>query len=107
MRRMTHLLPIAALMFVPPAPAADSNYRCGKWVISSSMSVGELIDKCGEPTSRTSETRDVRGRNSNTGLMQKTGETVIETLTFDRGSTAPPLVVTVVDGRIKSIERAK
>jgi hypothetical protein len=37
--------------------------------------------------------------------MYKSGETLIETWTYDRGSTASPMVVIIVDGRIKSIER--
>ena len=46
-------------------------------------------------------------RNRDNGLMLKAGETVIETWTYDRGSQAAPMVVTIVDGRIKSIERQK
>jgi len=84
---------------------ADSNFRCGKWIASSDMSVTDLRAKCGEPTSRESRTEDVMVRNQNTGLMYKSGETVIETWTYDRGTTAAPMVVTIIDGRIKSIER--
>jgi hypothetical protein len=39
--------------------------------------------------------------------MLKVGETLIETWTFDRGSRSAPMVVTIVDGRIKSLERQK
>ena len=39
--------------------------------------------------------------------MIKMGETTIETWTYDRGPQAAPMVVTIVDGRIKSIERLK
>jgi hypothetical protein len=35
------------------------------------------------------------------------GETVIATWTYDRGTSAAPMVVRIVDGRIKSIDRAK
>jgi hypothetical protein len=37
--------------------------------------------------------------------MMKTGQTTIETLTWDRGPRAAAMVVTVVDGAVKSIER--
>jgi hypothetical protein len=37
----------------------------------------------------------------------KVGETTIETWTYDRGTQAAPMVVTIVDGRIKSIDRRK
>ena len=86
---------------------ADENFRCGKWIASSDMSPAELAEKCGPPTLHESRTEDVMVRNRNTGLMQKTGETRIETWTYDRGTRAAPMVVTIVDGRIKSIERLK
>lgn len=84
---------------------ADEAFRCGKWVVTSEMTVGELTAKCGPPASHERRTEDVLVRNRNNGLMMKAGETTIETLTWDRGPRAAAMVVTVVDGRIKSIER--
>lgn len=99
---------LAALLSAVAAPAlADENFRCGKWIASSEMTPAELAEKCGPPTLHESRTEDVLVRNRNTGLMQKTGETRIETWTYDRGTQAAPMVVTIVDGRIKSIERGK
>ena len=66
----------------------------------------ELLAKCGIPSQRTSATEDVMARNKY-GLMQKIGETTVMTWTYDRGANAPPMVVTIVDGRIKKIERKK
>ena len=88
------------------AASADETFRCGKWIASSAMSVPELTEKCGEPTSRTSKTEDVLTRNNNVGLMMKVGETTVETWTYDRGAN-PAMVVTIVDGHIKSIDRQK
>ena len=87
--------------------AADEKFRCGKWIASSDMSVAELLAKCGEPTSRTEVVEDVMVRNANNGLMLKAGETIIETWTYDRGTTAAPMVVTIIDGSIRRMERAK
>jgi hypothetical protein len=99
---------IAALSILLGAPAAaDESFRCGKWIASSDMSVADLVAKCGQPSARTRTVEDVMTRNNNNGLMRKTGETVIETWTYDRGTTAAPMVVTIVDGRIKRIERAE
>jgi hypothetical protein len=70
------------------------------------MSVDELIAACGEPTHRSVESVDVYGHSANGGRI-KTGKSTVETLTFERGNTASAMVVTVVDGRIKSMERAK
>src|SRR3954471_20065718 len=44
----------AALSLLPLAASADETFRCGKWIASSAMTVPELTQKCGEPTSRTS-----------------------------------------------------
>jgi hypothetical protein len=86
---------------------ADESFRCGKWIASSDMTVQDLLAKCGPPDSRARSTEDVMARNPNTGLMFKTGETSTETWIYERGTTAAPMVVTIVDGRIKSIERKK
>lgn len=99
------MLTFAALS-LPIAASADETFRCGNWIASSSMSVTELTAKCGEPTSRESKTEDVKARNSNNGLMVKVGETTVETWVYDRGAN-PAMVVTIIDGRIKSIERQK
>ena len=84
---------------------ADEAFRCGKWIVTSEMTVGEVISRCGPPASRKSHTEDVRVRNRNTGRMMKAGQTTIETLTWDRGTRAAAMIVTVVDGAIRSIER--
>jgi Protein of unknown function (DUF2845) len=92
--------------WLPLAAAADEKFRCGNWIASSSMSVSDLLQKCGEPAWRSKETTDVTTRNANNGLMVKVGQTTKEIWTYDRGPNAD-MVVTIVDGRIKSIDRGK
>lgn len=87
-------------------PAIAETFRCGQRIATPEMSVDELIETCGEPSHRSVETVEVYGHSANGGRI-KTGTSVVETLTFDRGSQAAAMVVTVVDGRIKSMERAK
>ena len=99
-------LVLAAALLLPVAASADETFRCGKWIASSAMTVAELTGKCGEPTSRESRTEDVMTRNNNVGLMMKVGETTVETWTYDRGAN-PAMVVIIVDGQIKSIDRQK
>ena len=82
---------------------ADGTFRCGNWIASSETSLSELIARCGKPTTRESRTEDVKTRNSNNGLMVKIGETTVETWVYDRGAN-PAMVVTIVDGQIKSDE---
>ena len=100
-------LATATVLLLLPLAASAETFRCGNWIASSDMSVDELVMKCGEPTTRISKTEDVLVRNRDNGLMLKAGETVTETWTYDRGSQAAPMVVTIIDGRIKSIERQK
>jgi hypothetical protein len=103
-------MPAVALLLFLPDPGsgarADENFRCGSYIASSDMSVQELLSKCGQPSSRSRSAEDVMVRNPNTGLMQKTGQTFTETWIYDRGAN-PPMVVTIVDGRIRSIERGR
>jgi hypothetical protein len=80
--------------------------RLASSVVNESVTVDELVRKCGEPTSRRSEEQDVRVRtpndlNSNT---KKVGTTVTEYWTYDRGGQAPPVLVTIRDGKVRSIQ---
>lgn len=86
--------------------AQAETFRCGQWIASPEMSVEELLEKCGEPASRTVETVDVYARTAAGGRV-RTGTSVIETWTYDRGSQSFPMVVTIVDGKITSMERGK
>jgi hypothetical protein len=99
-------IPVAAVLllaaFVPAASA--ETFRCGSRVVSRESSVNELVQYCGEPQSRTSTTEDIRAKNRY-GLSVITGQTVKETWVYDRGPQAAAMVVTIVDGRIKSIAR--
>jgi len=105
-RVMKSRLVCAALAVLFAQPGSAETFRCGKWIASSTMTVAELTEKCGEPTSRESKTEDVLARNNNFGLMMKVGETTVETWTYDRGAN-PAMVVIIVDGHIKSIDRQK
>ena|SRR5688572_25844544 len=94
-----------ALVLNAASAHADESFRCGKWVVNSGLSLADFSAKCGEPTSRESTTEDVLVRNRDTGLMMKVGETTVEIWTYDRGTQAAPMVVTIVDGKIKSVDR--
>jgi hypothetical protein len=96
---------IAALIVSQPAHA--ESFRCGQWIASTDMSVGELLEKCGEPTRKTAKTIDIYGPAVSGGGRVKRGTSTIEKWTYDRGSQAAPMVVTIVDGRIKSMERGE
>lgn len=105
MRRMK--LARFAPLLLPLAAHADETFRCGRWIVTSEMSPSELQGKCGKPSYQESSTQDVLVRNRNNGLMVRVGETLVQTWIYDRGTQAKPMVVTIVDGRIKSIDRMK
>ena len=87
------------------APASAETFRCGQWIASPEMTVDELLEKCGPPTNQTSQTIDVYGPGVSGGGRIKRGTSTIEKWTYDRGNQAAPMVVTIVDGKIKSMER--
>jgi len=95
---------LAGLLLMGNAALAES-FRCGQWIASEDMSVEELLQKCGEPTQKSSETIDVYGPTVSGGGRVKRGTSTIEKWTYDRGSQAAPMVVTIVDGKIRSMER--
>lgn len=96
---------VVAASALLPATASAETFRCGKWIIDADVSREELLHKCGTPTSRDSRVEDVRAPNVYTGGNTKVGETVIETWTYDLGPGKFPMVVTLVDGQVKKIER--
>jgi len=81
---MRHELVTATAVVVGVVNMAHSEtIRCGSWLVDGSVTID---------------------LNSNT---RKIGTTVTEYWTYDRGTQAAPVLVTIVDGRIRSIERIK
>lgn len=105
---MKPLVPVCALVLLGPAASlCDESFRCGRWIVSSSLTVAELRAKCGEPSSRQVSTQDVRGPSVLGPGRVRVGTTTTEIWRYDRGSRAPAMVVTIVDGKIRSMERAR
>ena len=96
-----------AVLLIVSQSASGESFRCGPWIASEDMTVDELLQKCGEPAKRTSETVDVYGPSVSGGGRVKRGTSTIEKWTYDRGSQAASMVVTIVDGKIKSMERER
>ena len=105
MKRPHAFLPALVLLALSAPAAHSESFRCGQWIASPDMSVDELLEKCGEPTAKTVSVEDVWGPTAAGKGRVKVGETTIETWTYDRGSQSAAMVVTIVDGRIKSMER--
>jgi hypothetical protein len=101
---MAAICVLAAL--VPKLALCDETFRCGSYLVSTPLSVTELIQKCGQPSSKQTSTGDVRAKVGGGGT-QKIGTTTTEVWRYDRGSGSFPMIVTVVDGVIESITRGE
>ena len=104
-RHFRSTLALAAAFFVAQ-PAAAETFRCGQWIASRDMSVAELLEKCGEPTSKSVRYEDIYAKAA-AGGTNRIGVSTIATWTYDRGSQSFAMVVTIVDGKIKSMERGE
>jgi hypothetical protein len=101
MRRSTRL--VCVLLFaVPDICAADELFRCGNALVSVDISVVELVKKCGDPTSKSVSNQDDLNPD---GI--KVGIWSTEIWRYDRGTRAAPMIVTIVNGQIRSMERGK
>ena len=81
-------------------------FAAGRTSSRTPVSVSELIQKCGQPSSKQTSTGDVRTKVSGGGT-QKIGTTTTEVWRYDRGSDSFPMIVTVVDGVIESMTRGE
>jgi hypothetical protein len=104
MRRVALL---ALVLLLPVGAMADEPLRCGSWVVSLPTSVADLVKKCGEPAAKEVTTDDIR-TSGRTGVASRvTGTTTTERWTYRTGSQSIPMVVTVIDGKVTKIERAR
>ena len=85
------------------APAADDTFRCGGKIISSGMTMVDVLAKCGEPTLRNVEEVPQHVRRAN-GSTYVAGTVTVEVWTYDRGSSSFPAVLRFEGGKFTSIE---
>jgi hypothetical protein len=103
MRQLTVMLFV--LPIVPFAASAES-MRCGKWVVNETSAVAEILEKCGEPQKKDVSHEDVYARNA-LGNTNKTGVKVTERWRYQASIRVLPMLVTIVDGKVVSIERTE
>jgi len=96
---------VAVLGLAVTQPVLAEGFRCGQRIATPDMTVEELLEACGEPTDKAVEVIDVYGPNAQGAGNIKRGTITVETWTYDRGSQAFTMVVTIEDGRIKKMER--
>ena len=103
------LLTLATLMMGIVSQAHGETIRCGSSLVDESMTVDELVRKCGQPASKPYEEQDIRVRTPNdlASNTRKVGTTLTEYWTYDRGSHASQVIVTISDGKVRSIARVE
>ena len=102
---MRHTALVASLLLLPLAAHAES-MRCGKWVVSETASPAEVLEKCGEPQKKDVSHDDVYARNA-LGNTNKIGVKVTERWRYQQSPRQLPMLVTIVDGKVISIERTE
>lgn len=97
---------ILVLAVATPLAASAESMRCGKWVVSETSASAEIMEKCGEPQQKDVSREDVLGKNT-LGNPIKLGVKVTERWRYQRSTNALPMLVTIVDGKVVSIERTE
>jgi hypothetical protein len=102
--RAHHFATLLCLLL--PLAASAESMRCGKWVVNETSSSAEILEKCGEPQQKDVSRDDVLGKNT-LGNAIKLGVKVTERWRYQRSTNALPMLVTIVDGKVVSIERTE
>ena len=99
--------PFAALLCLAlPLAASAESMRCGKWVVSETASTAEILEKCGAPQKKDVSHQDVYARNT-LGNTNKVGVKVTERWRYQASPSQLPMLVTIIDGKVVSIERTE
>ena len=101
----TTFVAISVLSMLPFAASAES-MRCGKWVVNETSSAAEILEKCGEPQKKDVSHEDVYAQNA-LGNTNKIGVKVTERWRYQASNRVLPMLVTIVDGKVVSLERTE
>ena len=104
LRTMRQLTVMLFVLSIVPFTASSESMRCGKWVVNETSAVAEILEKCGEPQKKDVSHEDVYARNA-LGNTNKIGVKVTERWRYQSSNRALPMLVTIVDGKVISIER--
>lgn len=96
--------PTLLILLLAPLCASAESMRCGKWVVNEESSPAEIAEKCGDPQDKEISEDDVFGRNP-AGYSFKVGVQVTERWYYKPTAGSLPMLVTIIDGKVKSIAR--
>ena len=103
---MRQIALVTVSLLILPLAASAASMRCGKWVVSETASTAEILKKCGEPQKKDVSHEDVYVRNA-LGNTNKAGVKVTERWRYQASNRVLPMLVTIVDGKVVSIERTE
>jgi hypothetical protein len=87
-------------------PAAADTLRCGSSLITEGATQGEVLQKCGEPDSRSEISEPVRARRAN-GTTYIVGTTTQQIWRYQRRNGQFPVNLTFEGGVLKKLEFEK
>ncbi len=93
----------AFLLGVSLTASAADTMRCENAIVREGMIAGEVLAKCGEPSSKRVDEVPIRTRNRN-GAVNVVGTAKVETWVYDRGAGQFAAALTFEEGKLKSIE---
>jgi hypothetical protein len=102
MRRFVSVLALGVACYAQVQSARADILRCGSALIESGDSAAHALEKCGEPTSKTTIDEPVWSRGVN-GNVYQSGTTHSEIWRYNFGSRKFPAVLRVKDGIVESI----
>lgn len=88
---------LAILLLVISIPAIAENLRCGSKIVTTGMSMDEVREHCGSPSSSSTEEQDVRSGN------RVVGKTQVHTWRYNRGSGQRTAVLEFDQDKLRSI----
>jgi hypothetical protein len=97
------LVATACLLGVSFAAFGADTMRCENALVREGMIAGEVLAKCGEPSSKRVDEVPIRARNRN-GAGTVVGTAKVETWVYDRGDGRFGAALTFEEGKLKSIE---
>ena len=95
------LLILLLVLFSTPVDAAGQTLRCGSKIVKTGMSMQEVLNYCGEPSSKEIEEHVVRSGN------RITGTTELHIWTYNRPSGQPPAVLEFDVDKLMNIKTRK
>lgn len=94
------------MLVATATPAADDVFRCGSKLVDKSLTMDQVMAHCGEPTQRKVEEIPQQVRRAN-GSTYVSGTVIVETWTYDRGSSSFPAVLRFEGGKLVGIEMVR